>query len=51
MESNYSWKRTEDIEIDLIDLLRRLCRQWKQILVCAVAFAVLAGGYSYARSG
>lgn len=51
MESNYSWKRTEDIEIDLIDLLRRLCAQWKQILICAVLFAVLAGAYSYMKSG
>lgn len=40
-----SWKRTEDIEIDLTDLLRRICRQWKQILICAIAFAVITAGF------
>lgn len=44
-----SWKRTQDIEIDLTDLLRRLGIQWKQILICALVFAVLAGGYGYLR--
>ena len=29
MEEKYSWKRTEEIEIDLADLLKRLCGKWK----------------------
>lgn len=37
MDGKYSWKREEEIEIDFIDLLKRLCRQWKQIAVCALA--------------
>ena len=44
MESQYSWKRTEDTEIDLTDLLYRLCVQWKRIAVCALAFALVFGG-------
>lgn len=45
-----SWKRTEEVQIDLLDLLHRLCRQWKRIVVCALIFAVLAGAGSYALS-
>lgn len=44
-----SWKRTEDIEIDLADLIRKLCMQWKQILICAIAAAVILGGYGYLK--
>ncbi len=50
MENQYSWKRTQDIEIDLTDLLRQLCIQWKQILICALAAAMLAGGYGYVKN-
>jgi len=42
-----SWKRTEEVEIDLLDLLHRLGRQWKRIAVCALVFAVFAGAGSY----
>ena len=45
MEEKYSWKRTDEIEIDLADLLKRLCGQWKQIAACAAVFAVILGGY------
>lgn len=50
MNRNYSWKKKEDIEIDLADLLCRLCRQWKQAVVCALVFAVFAGGYGYLKN-
>ncbi len=45
-----SWKKIEDIEIDLSDLLKRLCRQWKQILVCALAAAIILGGYGWMKN-
>lgn len=50
MESQYSWKRTEDTEIDLTDLLYRLCVQWKRIAVCALAFALVFGGAGWLKS-
>lgn len=49
MNEKYSWKKTEEVEINLIDLLQKLCRQWKQIAVCAVIFACLLGGYRYIK--
>ncbi len=49
MEKQFSWKRTEDIEIELLDLLRRLCRKWKQAIACAVAGAVILGGYGWIK--
>lgn len=49
MEGQYSWKRTEDIEIDLADLIRRLCRQWKKIAVCAVVCALVLGWYDWMK--
>lgn len=50
MDGQYSWKRTEDIEIDLMDLLHRFLGQWKQILVCALVFAVAGAGFGYMRN-
>ncbi len=50
MNKNNDWKKTEDIEIDLADLLNRLLLQWKQILICALVFALLAGGYGYLKN-
>ncbi len=47
MDRQCSWKRTEEVEIDLLDLLRRLGGEWKRMLVCALVFAVLAGAGSY----
>ncbi len=45
MDKQNSWKRTEDIQIDLMDLLQKLCLRWKQIFVCALVCAVAAGSY------
>lgn len=47
MNRDCSWKRTQEVQIDLPDLLRRLAGQWKRIAVCAAAAAVLAGAGSY----
>lgn len=51
MNGTYSWKRTEDIDIDLADMLRRLGRQWKRIAACALASALLLGGYGCLKAG
>lgn len=45
MNATKPWKKTEEIEINLLDLLKKLCTQWKQIAICAVVFACLLGGY------
>lgn len=50
MDNSYSWKRTSDIEIDAADLLRNICRQWKQIAACALVFAVILGAYGWHKS-
>lgn len=49
MNQKSSWKKTEEVEINLVDLLQKLCLQWKPILVCAVVFACLLGGYKYMK--
>lgn len=49
MNENQSWKKTKEVEINLLDLLKKLCKQWKQILVCAVVFACLLGGYRFMK--
>ena len=49
MEKQDSWKRTQEMEIDLKDLLYRLCLQWKQIAVFALCAMILFTGYSYLR--
>ncbi len=50
MERQNSWKRTEEIEIDLADLLRKLCLQWKQIAACMLVFAVILGVYGWKKA-
>ncbi|MBP5625120.1 MAG: hypothetical protein J6X36_09655, partial [Lachnospiraceae bacterium] len=40
-----------ELEIDLIDLLKRLLRKWYILGACAVALAIVAAAYSYAKSG
>lgn len=50
MNLQNSWKRTQDIEIDLADLLRGLCVRWKQAVICAAAAALLLGGYGYFKN-
>lgn len=40
-----------ELEIDLIDLLKRLLRKWYILGACAVALAVVAAAFGYIRSG
>ena len=47
MDRKYPWKRAEETEIDLADLLKQLCRQWKQMVLCALACTFLLGGYGW----
>lgn len=43
-------KGLEEREINLWDMFWAVCLKWRSILVCAVIFAILAGGFSYVRS-
>lgn len=47
MDSSRSWKKTEEVEIDIIDLLWRLWGQWKRMALCGLFLAVLAGGFDF----
>lgn len=47
MDRKYSWKRTEDRETDLAELLASLCGQWKRIAFCALVSAAVLGGYGW----
>lgn len=49
MDGKRSWKKTEETEIDLMDLLYQLCTKWKQIVAFAFVFMVLAGAAGYVR--
>ncbi len=49
MDKQYYWRKTEDIEIDLTDLLHGLCKKWKYIAACALVFAVVLGGYGWTK--
>ena len=40
-----------ELEIDLIDLLKRLLRKWYVLGACAVALAIVAAAFSYIKSG
>lgn len=40
----------QEREINLFDMLWAVCQKWRSILVCAVVFTILAGGFSYYRS-
>lgn len=51
MEGNQAWKKAEELEVDFVDLIRRLFGQWKQIAVCALAAAILFGGFYWIKSG
>jgi len=44
-----SWKRTDEIEIDLVNLLRSLCGQWKRAVLCGLAAAVLFGAAGWLK--
>ncbi len=50
MNQQHSWKRTQDIEIDLADLFRRLCVRWKQAVICAAVFALILTGFGYFKN-
>ena len=50
MDEKQYWKKTDEIEIDLLDLMRGFLGQWKQIVVIALVGAILAGGYSYVKN-
>lgn len=50
MDRQYSWKKTEEIEIDIADLLHSLCRQWRCLIVCAIVSALVLGGYGYLKN-
>ncbi len=45
MSKNCPWKRSQELEIDLSEMLQGFLGKWRQILICAFAAAVLAGGY------
>ncbi len=47
MDRQDSWKKTDDIEVNLTDMLESLCRQWKRFLICALAAAAILGGYGW----
>lgn len=51
MNEKYSWKRTEDIELDLTDFLSGLFRRWKQFAAFALIFSLLLGGYGWMKGG
>lgn len=47
MNGKRSWKKTDEAEIDLMDLLHQLCMQWKKIALCAFVVMILAGVAGY----
>lgn len=47
MDTGRSFRRAEGTQIDLSDLSVRIFRHWKRLVICALAGAVLAGGYGY----
>lgn len=49
MDGQYSWKRTDEREISITDLLRGICRKWKQAVICALICTLILGGYGWIR--
>lgn len=43
-------KSVTEREINVIDMFWAICLKWRQMLIGAVIFAVLAGGFSYLKS-
>lgn len=41
----------QEMELNLADMLWAIIMKWRAVVICAVLFAVLAGGLSYIRSG
>ncbi len=50
MDKQYPWKRTQELEVDLTDLMRKLCGKWKQAAACALACAVALGGCGWLKA-
>ncbi len=50
MSRTDDYKKTEDLEIDLIDMARSFFRNWKQLAACAIAGMLLLGGYGYLKN-
>lgn len=50
MDKCYSWKKTEEPEIDVADLLKKICKRWKQVMLCAIVCTVVLTGYGYFKN-
>lgn len=50
MPDNYSNYSADEVEIDLIDLIKVLVTRWKSIILCAVVFMVLVSGLYTVKS-
>lgn len=50
MENGNSWNRFEEREISLRELIWKILYGWRAVIVSALVFAVLLGGYSYVKS-
>lgn len=51
MDEKYnSWKRAQDVQIDLIGLLLHICMDWKRAVICALVPAVIFLGYGIHKS-
>ncbi len=49
MNGKDSWKKTDEVQVDLPDLLRSFAARWKQAAACMLVFAILLGGYGWVR--
>lgn len=49
-ENGNGWNRSEEREISLLELFWKILYSWRFIVICAVIFAVILGGYSYVKS-
>lgn len=50
MDRQDSWKKTDEIEIDLTQLLQSLLMQWKRIAACALACAIIFGAAGWLKN-
>lgn len=50
MQKQDSWKRSDEIDIDFVDLLYKLSKKWKSMVICALASAVLLGTFGKIKS-
>lgn len=49
-ENGNTWNRAEEREISLRELVWNILYGWRMVLISALIFAVLLGGYSYVKS-